>query len=201
MHKKKVEEVQGWLQRADVSLQLGLPPTPRLLILSGPPGAGKSAMLRVLAHEMHFETCEWVEPRALNREWDEGAGLQRGEADGARVAPRIAAFADFLRDSLRTLSLSMELRSAEAAAASADLPAGATTGVRRRLVVLDELAPAHGTSSAESGQRVQQIVCCVLIKRPILHPRLSKPVHSFRPGPHPAMLVLGPISSCAYCEL
>jgi hypothetical protein len=49
VHKKKVEEVQQWLQQANVSLELGLPPASRLLVLSGPPGAGKSATLRVLA--------------------------------------------------------------------------------------------------------------------------------------------------------
>ena len=49
VHKKKIEEVQQWLQQANVSLELGLPPASRLLVLSGPPGAGKSATLRVLA--------------------------------------------------------------------------------------------------------------------------------------------------------
>ena len=55
IHKKKVEEVRDWLKLADASLQLGLPPTPRMLVLSGPTGSGKSAMLRVLADELHFE--------------------------------------------------------------------------------------------------------------------------------------------------
>ena len=71
IHKKKVDEVREWLQRADTALQLGLPPTPRLLVLTGPAGSGKSAVLRVLADELGFETCEWVEPRAASRWQDE----------------------------------------------------------------------------------------------------------------------------------
>ena len=64
VHKKKVEEVRDWLKRADASLQLGLTPTPRMLVLSGPTGSGKSAILQVLAQELQFEVCEWLEPRS-----------------------------------------------------------------------------------------------------------------------------------------
>ena len=34
MHKKKVEELRQWLATADASLQLGLPPSPRMLVLT-----------------------------------------------------------------------------------------------------------------------------------------------------------------------
>ena len=64
VHKKKVEEVRHWLEKTDASLQLGLPPTPRMLVVTGPPGCGKSTTLRVLARELGFEVCEWVEARA-----------------------------------------------------------------------------------------------------------------------------------------
>ena len=156
VHKKKVDEVRDWLKRADVSLQLGLPPTPRLLVLSGPPGAGKSAVLRVLAEELGFETCEWLEPRALS--WDDadgeprpppydGGGGGRSSTNSAANHPRVAAFATFLRDSLRTLSLCVGPASGGGGGASA---AGSSSGgSRRRLVVLDELLPPTGEQSGK----------------------------------------------------
>lgn len=133
MHKKKVEEVRTWLQRADASLQLGLPPTPRMLVLSGPPGSGKSTMLRVIAEELHFEICEWFEPRS--DAWD---------PDRPREGPyesRMTQFGDFLRASLRTLSLCLVPTGGAAAGPSG--AAAASTGMRRRLVLLDELPNAH----------------------------------------------------------
>lgn len=175
MHKKKVDEVSEWLRLADASLQLGLPPTPRLLVLSGPSGAGKSAMLRVLAAEMGFEMCEWVEPRSLGRDllWDDGCDSYDG---GPRPDARAAAFATFLRDSLRTLSLCVT--SGDGGAGAAGSSSGAASAMRRRLVVLDELAPSSsgggdgggGSSSGEGGgtQRDQQIA---LIRRSLLTAR------------------------------
>ena len=133
MHKKKVEEVRAWLQQADASLQLGLPPSKRMLVLIGPPGSGKSTMLRVIAEELHFEICEWFEPRS--DAWD---------PDRQREGPyesRMTQFGDFLRASLRTLSLC--LVPAGGAAAGPTGAAAASTGMRRRLVLLDELPNAH----------------------------------------------------------
>ena len=138
VHKKKVEEVRAWLQRADASLQLGLPPTPRMLVLSGPPGSGKSTMLRVIAEELHYELCEWIEPRtdafvaAADRPFD---------PDRAPYESRMTQFGTFLRSSLRTLSLTVTSAGSGggAAAASSSTATAASSGYRRRLVVLDEL--------------------------------------------------------------
>ena len=126
MHPQKVAEVSKWLQTADVSLQLRLPPSPRLLVLTGPPGTGKSTMLRVLAAESAFEICEWVEPRSQPRDF------AWSQTDGNHEEPRAQAFPTFLHDSLRTVPLSVA-----PATSATGRPAGADW--RRRLVLIDDL--------------------------------------------------------------
>ncbi|KAL1511466.1 hypothetical protein AB1Y20_006264 [Prymnesium parvum] len=142
MHKKKIEEIRLWLRNADASLQLGLPPTPRMLVLSGPPGSGKSTMLRVLARELGFELCEWVEPRAQGR--PSLVERERGEAE--EYESRVAQFEAFVRSSLRTLSLCL-----------GNGPEVAST-VRRRLVLLDELAVSSVSDGDSPMQRQQDIL-------------------------------------------
>lgn len=146
MHKKKVDEIRQWLTVADTNLQLGLPPYPRMLVLSGPPGSGKSTMLRVLASEMQFELCEWQEPRT--QRWMAGRAGGSGEAgrvglsDPDEYVSRAAQFEAFLRSSLRTLSLC--------------LTSSSTAGSRRRLVLLDELASGIGSADGDSPLQRQQ---------------------------------------------
>eukprot|EP00908_Phaeocystis_cordata_P009483 Transcript_20263.p1 GENE.Transcript_20263~~Transcript_20263.p1 ORF type:complete len:641 (+),score=165.34 Transcript_20263:1-1923(+) len=154
IHKKKVEEVRDWLKRADASLQLGLPPTPRMLVLSGPTGSGKSAMLRVLADELHFEVCEWLEPRSdpWNRRF------HPGDDNAAPYESRMTQFATFLHSSLRTLSLCL------APSGSSDATSDTNHGMRRRLVLLDELPnTAGGHHSDEQARQLQ-----VLLRRALL---------------------------------
>lgn len=157
MHPKKIDEVQQWLQKADVSLQLGLPPTPRLLILSGPPGTGKSAMLRVLGAEHHYETCEWLEARADRRDEQPSSAADGGGR--SELHPRAAAFATFLRDSLRTLSLCVQPVQPPAASGGSSAAPAPPTGGRRRLVILDDLAAAGQPGSLDGARdlREQQI--------------------------------------------
>ena len=153
MHKKKVEEVRDWLKRADASLQLGLPPTPRMLVLSGPTGSGKSAMLQVLAQELHFEVCEWLEPRseAFN------LPFQPGMEPSAPYESRMKQFATFLHSSLRTLSLCLAPSGSNAASTPSH-------GMRRRLVLLDELPnTAGGDRSDELARQLR-----VLLRRALL---------------------------------
>jgi len=148
VHKKKVEEVREWLKRADASLQLGLPPTPRMLVLSGPTGSGKSAMLQVLAQELHFEVCEWLEPRSEPF----NLPFQPGMEPSAPYESRMKQFATFLHSSLRTLSLCLAPSGSNTASATSH-------GMRRRLVLLDELPnTAGGHRSDELAHQLQGLL-------------------------------------------
>ncbi|KAH7100697.1 P-loop containing nucleoside triphosphate hydrolase protein [Auriculariales sp. MPI-PUGE-AT-0066] len=57
VHKKKVDQVRMWLKEATLSPVLRK--YRRILALTGPAGAGKTAALRVLAREMDLDIVEW----------------------------------------------------------------------------------------------------------------------------------------------
>eukprot|EP00898_Chlorokybus_atmophyticus_P000377 jgi/Chlat1/133/Chrsp1S03222 len=57
VQKKKVQEVRDWLETQHSSRRQG-----GVLLLSGPVGAGKSAVVRVLARHLGFDICEWNTP-------------------------------------------------------------------------------------------------------------------------------------------
>lgn len=48
-----------------------------MLVLTGPPGAGKTATIRALAGELNLDVCEWLNPVHLP-EWNfDGQGAPR----------------------------------------------------------------------------------------------------------------------------
>ncbi|XP_046853566.1 cell cycle checkpoint protein RAD17-like isoform X2 [Xenia sp. Carnegie-2017] len=66
VHKKKVSEVRDWL-RSHLS-----PHTKSgVLLLTGPPGCGKTATLRVLAKKMNFQIQEWISPEVQYNDNDD----------------------------------------------------------------------------------------------------------------------------------
>ncbi|KAL4530792.1 hypothetical protein Ndes2526B_g09227 [Nannochloris sp. 'desiccata'] len=103
VHKKKIEEVKLWLQ-----IQLhaaGTTPAPghasRLLIVTGPPGCGKTATLRTLGESLGFSITEWqaqAEPsyqeiNYLNNNSSDSNTMRFAERFG--YVSKIAAFEEF----------------------------------------------------------------------------------------------------------
>ncbi|XP_043095442.1 cell cycle checkpoint protein RAD17 isoform X2 [Puntigrus tetrazona] len=63
VHKKKVEEVEGWLRvHLDKSKKGGA-----ILLLTGPSGCGKTATVQVLAKDLGFQIQEWSNPSATSQ--------------------------------------------------------------------------------------------------------------------------------------
>nr|XP_033783047.1 cell cycle checkpoint protein RAD17 isoform X4 [Geotrypetes seraphini] len=64
VHKKKIEEVEVWLKAHAVQRQ------PKqggsLLLLTGPPGCGKTATVQVLAKDLGVQLQEWINPILMN---------------------------------------------------------------------------------------------------------------------------------------
>ncbi|KAI0027661.1 Rad17 cell cycle checkpoint protein-domain-containing protein [Vararia minispora EC-137] len=58
VHKQKIEDVRRWLREAFSTQPISK--YRRLLVLTGPSGAGKTATLRVLSGEMGFSVIEWI---------------------------------------------------------------------------------------------------------------------------------------------
>mmetsp|Transcript_17563 Transcript_17563/g.52740 ORF Transcript_17563/g.52740 Transcript_17563/m.52740 type:complete len:844 (-) Transcript_17563:602-3133(-) len=89
--KKKVQELRTWLEQQELGLQRQYRSS-RVLLLTGPPGSGKTTALKVLATELGFEICEWQPPAALS--WEECEHSRQGMLPLGYTS-KLAEFADF----------------------------------------------------------------------------------------------------------
>ncbi|XP_068941108.1 cell cycle checkpoint protein RAD17-like isoform X3 [Petaurus breviceps papuanus] len=64
VHKKKVEELETWLKAHVLQKQPKLGGS--ILIITGPPGCGKTATLQILVKELGIEVQEWINPVFLD---------------------------------------------------------------------------------------------------------------------------------------
>ncbi|KAJ9067485.1 RFC checkpoint protein Rad17 [Entomophthora muscae] len=107
VHKNKVTEVHQWLTDA-----LSKKSKARILVLNGPPGTGKSSLVKVLANELQMHIVEWSTP-------DSPARLNEHSDD---YWPGIGErFQKFLQAGMRYKAL------------------GSKRGCRGQLVMLDDL--------------------------------------------------------------
>eukprot|EP00887_Chlorella_sp_A99_P000359 scaffold13.g359.t1 len=157
VHKKKVEEVRQWLEGQRATL--GQPGVPRALVMSGPPGCGKSAVLGALAGALGFEHCEWQPPTpTLFYEF------QYTRSAGLPYTSKLDSFEEFvLRSKMPALSFQHSSSAADGGAGAAPDAGGAARGGaaaaagggraggggRPKLVVVDDLPFAAGPAERE----------------------------------------------------
>lgn len=146
VHKKKVEQVEAWLRDA-LDGSPSIRKYRRILVLSGPSGSGKSALVRALAHEeeLDFRIVEWTDESrqsaaALSR-WDRGRGTGLPEQESSSSAPtQQTRFSSFLSQASRFRSLNLD--DAEGLDESQNTQGSSsmnTKGYPRQIVVLDDL--------------------------------------------------------------
>ncbi|KAK9720091.1 RFC checkpoint protein Rad17 [Basidiobolus ranarum] len=93
--KKKLSQVRSWV---DSALDPGTTHSNRMLVLTGPPGTGKTAVVKLLSEEINFEIIEWINPI-----W-----TSRGSFDPEEPSRAIDTFEEFLIRSNKYPTLSLQ---------------------------------------------------------------------------------------------
>lgn len=139
-------QLEEWLARAATGARARRPDAPRLLVLCGAPGVGKSTAVRVLANELGFSLVVW-------RDRPVGAEFRRWSADPLeRVSyeSQLDAFRHFLHRSSSYPSLPLVGPGAAAATGrgGGTRPRGSST-----LILVEELPHCRDDSARRHMQR------------------------------------------------
>ncbi|BBN05617.1 cell cycle checkpoint protein [Marchantia polymorpha subsp. ruderalis] len=137
VHKRKVAEVREWIEE-----QVQDPPEShsRVLVLTGPAGVGKTAVVLTLAKSMDLELLEWTTPTPTL--WNE---FSHHAATGAPYMSKIDEFEVFIEKarkfvSLPTSSLSSSIRPQTKSSGLTKLGASKK---RTKLLLIDDLPNVH----------------------------------------------------------
>nr|XP_060617689.1 cell cycle checkpoint protein RAD17 [Anolis sagrei ordinatus] len=94
VHKKKIEEVEAWLKSHIFQRQ------PKqggsILLLTGPPGCGKSATVEILAKDLGVQVQEWTTPISLDFTKDNFPYALNHDADFPSYQSQTSLFQEFL---------------------------------------------------------------------------------------------------------
>ncbi|SPO23083.1 related to cell cycle checkpoint protein RAD17 [Ustilago trichophora] len=150
VHPKKVAQVKGWLAEA-FSSQPALARHRKVLALTGPAGAGKSATVRALAaaSDLDFDILEWHNDQST--------------FDPSAPGPSfIERFTDFISKAAKFPTLDLEPTGTEASSSHLTLDSAPLTR-RNRIVLLEDLPnlqhlPTKQLFQASIEQYIQQSV-------------------------------------------
>ncbi|RUS31460.1 Rad17 cell cycle checkpoint protein-domain-containing protein [Jimgerdemannia flammicorona] len=109
VNKKKIAEVRNWFNDtfAPTYRSTIYQPSERLLILTGPAGSGKTAVLRMLSMEMNFEIIEWSNPYNENSLTGGAKGDDEDGRDREDYIPVLRKFQEFISRANKYPSLIM----------------------------------------------------------------------------------------------
>uniref|UniRef100_A0A8C6ICP8 Cell cycle checkpoint protein RAD17 n=1 Tax=Mus spicilegus TaxID=10103 RepID=A0A8C6ICP8_MUSSI len=107
VHKKKIEEVETWL-KAQV-LEVKPKQGGSVLLITGPPGCGKTTTIKILSKELGIQVQEWVNPILPDFQKDDYKELLSLESNFSVVPyqSQIAVFNDFLLRATKYSKLQM----------------------------------------------------------------------------------------------
>ncbi|XP_021063826.1 cell cycle checkpoint protein RAD17 [Mus pahari] len=107
VHKKKIEEVETWL-KAQV-LEVKPKHGGSVLLITGPPGCGKTTTIKILSKELGIQVQEWVNPILPDFQKDDYKELLNLESNFSVVPyqSQIAVFNDFLLRATKYSKLQM----------------------------------------------------------------------------------------------
>ncbi|XP_070791901.1 cell cycle checkpoint protein RAD17 [Pituophis catenifer annectens] len=127
IHKKKIEEVERWLK--DHIFQNQPRQGGSILVLTGPPGCGKSATVEILAKDLGIQIQEWINPVSLDFKKHDFQVAFNHESD-FKILPyqsQAAIFQEFLLRANKYIKLQM---------------VGETMETDKRLILVEDM-PNH----------------------------------------------------------
>ncbi|KND01073.1 checkpoint protein rad24 [Spizellomyces punctatus DAOM BR117] len=143
VNNKKVSDVKKWLvdalSTAD-GLRRSKGQTAKLLVLTGPSGAGKTAVLRTLSKEMNFEILEWSNPINTNmiklNEDDMHADVDEDRRWQAGYISLTRQFQNFLASASKTPALTFV---SSASLNAETIPTHSPSATTRKIILVEDL--------------------------------------------------------------
>ena len=174
VHKDKVSSLRRWLETA-VCPAVRAPPgsalPPKLLVLSGPPGVGKSASVLVLARELGIRILQWTDDyssagRAAGYQNQSSSNSYYSSMPVVRAPTQLEDFKDFLDGcclggSALTLSSSSSSSSSSSASASASATRLAfVTAITSATIAATAAAAAAGAATTTTTAAAAAAAAC-----------------------------------------